>query len=145
MNLLKKGSIILLMMFVSIFSAFSAETEEKEFRAGDFIFGHIRNAYGWHVTAVNDEEITIPLPVIVKSESRGWFVFSSARLEETGEYEGFRISSSSLHKGRLVEVMPDGSEVRPWDFSITKNVLEILIASALVLALFLSTQVSAST
>ncbi len=138
MNLLKKGSIILLMMFVSIFSAFSAETEEKEFNAGDFIFGHIRNAYGWHITAYNDEEITIPLPVIVKSESRGWFVFSSARLEETGEYEGFRISSSSLHKGRLVEVMPDGSEVRPWDFSITKNVLEILIASALVLTLFFS-------
>ena len=65
MNLLKKGSIILLMMFVSIFSAFSAETEEKEFNAGDFIFGHIRNAYGWHITAYNDEEITIPLPVIV--------------------------------------------------------------------------------
>ncbi len=138
MSLLKKGSIILLMMFVSMFSAFSAETEEKDFNAGDFIFGHIRNAYGWHVTAFNDEEITIPLPVIVKSQDRGWFVFMSSKLEENGgSYEGFTISQSSSQKGRLVEVI-NGEEVRPWDFSITKNVLELLIASIIVLAVFFS-------
>lgn len=124
----------------------ASEGESSEFSAGDFIFGHTRNAYGWHVTTLvgdNGEKthVTIPLPVIVKSEREGWLLFSSARLEE-GSYTTpngteFRLSKEASSIGRLMEVV-DGKEVRPWDLSITKDVAEVLIAAIFLLVVFMS-------
>ena len=80
MSSLKKFGILLLTIFIAVSSAFGAEKSEKDFDAGQFIFGHIRNSYGWHITAIGEKEVTIPLPVIVKSQTRGWMVFSSSKL-----------------------------------------------------------------
>lgn len=137
-----KGILLLLIMTLTSLLSTTASAAEEKFDAGQFIFGHIRNAYGWHVTTVGGREVTIPLPVIVRSQDKGWFVFSSEHLMETGEYtptEGvtFKISDSSTQKGRLVE-MVKGEEVRPWDLSITKNVLEILIAAIIVVWVMLA-------
>ncbi len=112
--------------------------EEEKFAPGDFIFGHIRDGYSWHVTNIGEHEISIPLPVIVKSKERGWFMFMSTKLEHGhAAYEGFYISNEKEHIGKLVELV-DGKEVRPFDLSITKNVLSLIIVAIILCLVFLT-------
>ena len=55
-----------------------AQAEEtQEIDVYEIVFGHIEDAYEWHITDIGDASIRIPLPVIVKSSS-GWHIFSSA-------------------------------------------------------------------
>ena len=91
------------------------------------IFEHLGDEYGWHVF-----KWSIPLPVIVCDEEGGWHVFSSARLQDGGEYEGFYIAEEGDYAHKVVGRRVDGSEYRPWDFSITKNVFALILC-ALVL------------
>ena len=99
----------------------------------ELIFGHIGDAYEWHIVTLGDAHLTIPLPVIVKS-STGWHVFSSSRLAEGKEYEGLYIAAND---GKIVERNAAGEEVRPLDISITKNVLGLFINSALLVVIML--------
>ena len=101
------------------------------------VFGHIGDAYEWHITKWGDKDIIIPLPVIVRSQETGWHAFLSSRLEDGREYEGFRIASEGEHEGKIVERTSSGEEVRPLDISITKVALALLINSALLLAIVL--------
>ena len=41
----------------------------------EIVFSHIQDAYTWHITEWNGKEIAIPLPVLIKSEERGWDLF----------------------------------------------------------------------
>ena len=49
-------------------------TEDVDVNA--LVFGHIGDAYEWHIATIGDTSVRIPLPVIVKS-STGWHCFSS--------------------------------------------------------------------
>lgn len=112
----------------------------KTFDMDEYLYGHVRDSYEWHITTVKGHPVSIPLPVIVVSKTGGGFhVFSSRHLEH-GEYEGFHIApAGSKYENKIVELAADGSEVRPWDFSITKNVLGLLINCALLLFIVLGT------
>ncbi|MBR6280460.1 MAG: F0F1 ATP synthase subunit A [Bacteroidales bacterium] len=112
---------------------------EEEFDMQSFIFGHIGDAYEWHITEIKGRPVSIPLPVIVHSRTSGWQCFLSSKLEE-GEYRGFHIApAGSKYEGKVVETGADGSEIRPFDLSITKNVLGLMVGSLLVVILILST------
>ena len=104
------------------------------FNIQEVIFGHTNDAYEWHITNIGDKAISIPLPVIVKS-STGWHVFLSSKLEDGAEYEGLHISEA----GKVVETNTAGEEIRPFDISITKDVLAMMISSAILLWLILGT------
>ena len=99
--------------------------EEDSVNVPEIIFGHIGDSYEWHITDIGETKIAIHLPVILHSSKTGWHVFSSARLEEA-EYEGFHIDPES---GKIVDA--DGE--RPFDISITKNVLSLMISAILLL------------
>ena len=117
-----------------------AATEEAEpVDVKGIVFGHIGDAYEWHITDFGDTHVTIPLPIIVHSSTTGWHVFLSSRLEENhGTYEGFSIApAGSPYEGKLVEHDAAGNEVRPFDISITKVVLALLINCALLLFIVL--------
>ena len=47
----------------------------------EIVFGHIGDAYGWHITTWGETHVTVPLPVIVRSKTGHWNVFSSSRLD----------------------------------------------------------------
>ncbi len=115
-----------------------AETggEEAELDVNELIFGHISDAYEWHIATFGDVHLTIPLPVIVKS-STGWHVFSSSNLEEGKEYEGLYIAEGGANDGKIVERNAAGEEVRPLDISITKDVLGLFINSTLLVCIML--------
>lgn len=68
---------------------------EADFNVKDVIFGHTGDSYEWHITNIGEKSIAIPLPVIIRSKTSGWHVFSSAEVEEGHQYEGFYISEES--------------------------------------------------
>ena len=98
------------------------------------ILEHLGDAYEWHITTINDNHISIPLPVILYSETSGFHCFSSAKFHHGHDsYNGFYIASEGAYKGKIVEKGATGEEVRPWDISITKNVAALFISCILLL------------
>lgn len=114
----------------------SVENKEGDVNVNELVFGHIGDAYEWHIATLGNTVVSIPLPVIVHS-STGWHVFCSSRLEE-GEYEGLYIARGGAYDGKIVERNAAGEEVRPLDISITKNVMGLFINSAVLLIIMMS-------
>ena len=102
----------------------------SELNPKETIFEHLGDAYGWEVPF--NHSLRIPLPIIVWGQD-GLHCFMSNRITGGETYDGFKISTSEDYHGKVVRVMDDGTEVRPWDFSITKNVAGIAIAALLVI------------
>lgn len=118
--------------------ASASESGEGKVDVKEIVLGHMSDAYEWHITTWNKHHISIPLPVIVKGETSGWQVFSSARFHESpdGTYKGFYLNEAA--NGKIYERLADGSEVRPWDLSITKNVVQIWIVVLIMCVIFIS-------
>ncbi len=76
---MKAWKVILSLLLATVFV--SARAEEK-FDMTGFIFGHIGDAYEWHITEIGSKEISIPLPCIVIDD--GLHVFSSHKMAEHG-------------------------------------------------------------
>ena len=108
------------------------QQEEETLDLAELIFDHIGDDYEWHIFSWGDKHVALHLPVIVHS-STGWHVFSSKKLEHGESYEGLKID---LEKGKIVEV---DSGRRPFDISITKNVLSLMMSSLLLLVIILCT------
>ena len=116
----------------------SVPSRAEDLDMNEYLFGHVGDSYEWHITTVNGHPVSIALPVIVRSKSTGWHIFSSKHLEE-GPYEGFYISPEGKYSGKIVERGPSGEEVRPLDISITKNVAGLMFNSALLVLIILLT------
>ena len=136
MKWLKVILLVALMAFAVPLSA--AQAQEGEVDVAEMLFGHIGDSYGWHITDWNGSHVTIPLPCIVHS-STGWHVFMSSKVEHGHEYEGLFLAEEGRYEGKIVEQMVDGTLVRPFDISITKNVASLMITALLLIALVLGT------
>ncbi|MDO9154094.1 MAG: F0F1 ATP synthase subunit A [Paludibacter sp.] len=112
--------------------------QESELNVKEFILHHVADAYEWHITRIGTKQITIPLPVIVYSKYTGWHVFLSSRFHENVVYQGFAISKSEKFTGKIVEIEQSGTERRPFDISLTKNALSLIISSSLLILVFMS-------
>ncbi|MBP5259281.1 MAG: F0F1 ATP synthase subunit A [Paludibacteraceae bacterium] len=119
-------------------AAMESGTATEGVDAVGLIFGHIGDAYEYHITEIGGHPVSVPLPVIVHSPERGWFCFSSAKIAHGSTYNGFFISQEEKYNGKVVERNAQGELVRPFDLSITKNVFALLLSSALLLIIFLS-------
>ena len=122
-------------------ASMASQTEAKgEINVSEFVLEHLADSYEWHITTWGGNHISIPLPVIVKGETSGWHVFSSERIKEAAhegkDYQGFFFSPE--HHNKIYERLPNGETVRPWDLSITKNVVEIWLVVLILLATFLT-------
>ena len=92
---------------------------------------HLSDDYEWHVATYEGKHISIPLPVIVRSENTGqWHFCTKHSLPET-----FFINHEQ--HGKIYEKMTDGSVVRPLDLSITKAVAQIWIVVIVLISVFL--------
>ncbi len=136
-------SLLLLTLFLSGFctEAFGAQAAEgkKDINVSEFVLEHLADSYEWHITTWNGKPISVHLPVIVKGKESGWHVFSSERLEEAAhqgkDYQGFFLSPE--HHNKIYEKLADGTVERPWDLSITKNVLQIWLVVFILIGTFL--------
>ena len=66
-----------LMLFLLL--AGIAKGTSQEVNVGEIVFSHIKDSYEWHITKWNNTDIAVPLPVIVRSAERGWFVFKKGK------------------------------------------------------------------
>ena len=144
---MKKIVRLSLLLFTLLLSCFSTEAhgahgakEKEKINVSEFILEHLADSYEWHITNWNGKPISVHLPIIVKGKESGWHVFSSERLEEAAhqgkDYEGFFLSPE--HHNKIYERLTDGTIERPWDISITKNVLQIWLVVFLLIVTFLS-------
>ena len=115
---------------------------KKEFDAAEVIFGHILDNHEFHLTDYRDaagkvHPISIPLPVILYSPQRGWTTFMSSRLEHGHAiYNGYQLVDN-----KILAVTAEGTKdesVKLLDLSLTRNVVQMLIALAILLWLMLS-------
>lgn len=103
------------------------EAVKEEFNAGESILHHIADSHEWHFFSLGEKHLTIPLPVIVYSPQRGLSAFSSSNFHH-GEavHEGYK-----LEHDHVIAVKEDGTvdeSVKVYDFSMTKNVVQMLLA-----------------
>lgn len=116
-----------------------ASSSEKGIDVQEIVLGHMADAYDWHICSIEGEHISIPLPIIVRSERTGdWHCFSSAKLahlEEGEDYLGFFCNPEK--NGKIYERLADGSTKRPLDLSVTKNVAQIWIVVFILMTIFL--------
>lgn len=101
---------------------------EAKLDPAKIIMDHIKDAHEFHFFTAGNFHATVPLPVILYSPTNGLSVFSSSRFGHEGEeeYNGYR-----LHEGEITAA--DGSKV--YDFSLTKNVVQMIIALTLLVLL----------
>ena len=92
------------------------------------IFEHLGDSYEWHIA----KGATIPLPCILIGE-QGVDVFMSDKLEHGATYKGYHIAGAGDHEGKIVNEAGE----RPFDISITKNVLELFIVCILLCSVVL--------
>lgn len=130
----------MLMLPASVVASEQDHSSEKSEKLDpkEIIFEHLGDGYGWEVPFNHHKRI--PLPVIVFG-SDGLHIFSSARVADGKTYKDgdcyFKIGGKdSEYKGKIVEIK-DGKESKPFDISITKNVLAIFISVIVVIAMML--------
>jgi F-type H+-transporting ATPase subunit a len=132
--------------------------KESKFDADKVIFGHVMDAHEYHFFSYRgsdglDHHITLPLPVILYSSPKGFSVFSSGQFHH-GEhaYNGYQLVTKHYKEGlktkgmaddeirllsneKVIAVneagMPDPT-VKVYDFSLTRNVVQMFIALALL-------------
>ena len=101
---------------------------EESLDVSKLIFEHLGDSYEWHIV----EGAVIPLPCILIGEE-GVDVFMSDKLEHGATYKGYHIASEGDHEGKIVNTAGE----RPFDISITKNVLELFIVCILLCSVVL--------
>ena len=113
-------------------------TEHPPFDPGTFIFDHIADAHEWHIISVGENQVSIPLPIILYSKEKGLVAFWSNKFHHGhSEYKGFRLETEGENKGVIVETLKDGSEVIPFDISITKNIAALFASIIIIMMIFL--------
>lgn len=94
-------------------------------------FEHILDSHSWHLFGDGHEAVAIPLPVIIYSSTKGLQFFSSSKFEHGhAEYNGYSLVDEAI-------VSADASE-SIYDFSITKNVAQLLLTATILFLLFTS-------
>jgi F-type H+-transporting ATPase subunit a len=113
---------------------------KEKFNAGKLILDHISDEHGWHILTLgegtaHETHVSLPLPVIIYSKTKGLTVFSSSAFTNHETHAPQVVQGYSLHEEKIVT--EDASEVF-YDLSITKNVFSIFVAITLMLLVFLS-------
>lgn len=123
-----------------LFLLLPLSTRAEELDMDEYLYGHVRDSYSWHITEINGHHISIDLPIILYSRESGFHCFMSDKLEGGKSFRNFKIADSGeKYENKIVETLADGSISRPWDFSVTKNVLGIIINSIILVLLVLMT------
>lgn len=111
---------------------------EKKFNASEVIFGHISDSHYWHLFDVNEHPVALSLPVMIYNKNTGAFdVFSASNFEHGhAEYMGYHIEHGM--KEKIAYGNDEATKFNLIDFSITKNVLSMIISVVLLLVIMLS-------
>ncbi|MCB0700785.1 MAG: F0F1 ATP synthase subunit A [Chitinophagales bacterium] len=113
----------------------SETKEEKGFNASKVIFSHIADSHYWHLFDWNGHPVSLSLPVIIYHPENGLEMFSASEFHH-GEhpYKGKNGNEYRLESGMKEKIVSaDGAAIK--DFSLTKNVVSMLISVILLLVI----------
>jgi F-type H+-transporting ATPase subunit a len=131
------------------------QKEKKSFDPAKVILDHVSDGHEFHFAIVGKRHLTIPLPVILYSSTQGWSLFMSSAFEHGEKVcEGYLLleekfmdehqlsESLDAHgkplfkSGRIYRAdasgMPDPN-IKVYDFSLTRNVVQTLISVLLLI------------
>lgn len=108
--------------------------EKGKFNAGEMILDHIGDSHEWHFFTYKKADGTefhgsVCLPVILYTPGEGISMFSFKQLHHA-PYKSFTLNESH-HIARV-----DGKKF--YDFSLTKNVIQLLLSVTLMMVIFIS-------
>ncbi|MDQ3278037.1 MAG: F0F1 ATP synthase subunit A [Bacteroidota bacterium] len=135
-----------------------------KFNANEVIFGHVMDAHEFHFFSWADGEgkqhhATLPLPILLFEPGRGFSFFSSANFHHGEEaYNGYRIITAHYKEQLKGEGMADAEirllsdeqivavdnegrmlpHIKVYDFSLTRNVVQMFVALAVLVLLMTS-------
>jgi len=152
-----------LFCLVNFTTAFGQEGNEKKeekkgFNAKEVIFGHVLNNHDFHILDLVGDDgektpVSIPLPVILYSKQRGLEAFMSSGFHHgEASYRNYlmltdeKIEELKLDPAKYnaqdIVALDDKGEIDPsvkiYDISITRNVVQMLIALAFFTWIMLS-------
>lgn len=137
---------------VPAIAAGSGEKEKKshgndvEFDASSYIMEHVADSHEWHILTKKDgSSVAIYLPVIIIDKESGLHIFSSRKLAHGHSHNGFAIAHEGKYAGKIVRVDGEGhfdGSKPPLDFSITKAIFGMIVASVILLWLMIATAAS---
>ncbi len=128
-----------------------ATHKEETLDPGKIIIEHVTDAHDFHFFTIGEHHYSIPLPVILYSPQKGLKVFSSAKFHHGHEVvEGYQlvddhyieglqaagVSTEGLKNQQIIPVDASGhpdASTQVYDLSMTKNVVQMLLASILLL------------
>jgi len=108
---------------------------EEKLDPAKLIMEHIQDAHDFHFFTLQKKDgsefhATVPLPVIIYSNTKGLSVFSSSQFHHGhASYNGYR-----LEEGKILAEDPNEQII---DLSITKNVVQMLIALTILVVLMI--------
>jgi F-type H+-transporting ATPase subunit a len=137
---------------------------EKKFDANEVIFGHVLDAHQFHFLSYKgsdgqEHQVGIPLPVILYSPQKGLSFFSSNKFHHGANvYKGYLLVTPEYKESLLKRGYSDEDvkklrnesiiavdensvplqNVKVYDLSLTRNVVQMIIALALLTWLLLS-------
>ena len=116
---------------------------DKELNPGLILMEHILDNHEFHFADYNGHAISIPLPVILYSPERGFSMFMSSNFHHGhADYNGYRLTRDhETGKESIVPVGADGqvdSSVTLYDFSMTRNVMQMLLSLTLLVWIMVS-------
>ncbi len=110
--------------------------KEAAFDPAKLIMEHIMDAHEFHFFTIGETHISIPLPVILYSPQKGLSVFSYSNFHHGHEvYNGYK-----SEENKIVAVNEAGEvdeSVKVYDFSLTRNVVQMFLALALLVWLMI--------
>lgn len=116
--------------------------EEAKFNPGKEMLDHVADAHEFHFFTLkgengHDTHVTLPLPVILYSPERGLDVFMSSNFQHGHEsYKGYKLVDHHIIPVKEGTMEVD-ENVSVYDFSLTKNVVQMFLA-LIVLVLILT-------
>jgi F-type H+-transporting ATPase subunit a len=142
-----------LIMIVFSNALFAQETTKK-LEPAKIIMEHVSDAHEFHFFTFNHKPVSIPLPVFLYSPAKGFSAFMSSAFEDGEQtHDGYRLLDEKfIEENKLDEVkdekgkpvfqsgkiyavdaagMPD-INVKVYDFSFTRNVVQLFISLILL-------------
>ena len=108
---------------------------ESGFNPANLIMEHVLDAHEFHFFELNGHKVAIPLPVILYSPTKGWSFFNYNKLEEGQIFDGYK-----SEEGKIIAVNEKGEHdivEKYYDFSLTRNVVQLLLSLILLCFLML--------
>lgn len=115
----------------------SEAKEGKGIDAAEVIMEHIMDNHEYHIADVKGHAVSLPLPILLYSPQRGFNAFMSSKFEHGHAiHNGYK-----LEHNHILPVNENGTvdeSVQVYDFSLTRNVVQMFLAVILLLVVMLN-------